>query len=114
MAISYLELYSGMWKIPCVCFFTWKVFNSDNFSKLLSNKWAIHFHRAITNEINSLKYLKELSELNTFTPKKRQYLPQFWSDKGFKGAVVNWTFNVKLDITLKFILKFNVKTLLFI
>ena len=34
---------------------------------------------------------EELSELNTFKPRQEQYLLFYWSDKGFKGTVVNLT-----------------------
>ena len=35
--------------------------------------------------------MKEFSELNALNPEKRQYLLYFWSDKWFKGFVVNRT-----------------------
>ena len=34
--------------------------------------------------------IQELLGLNTFKPRKRQYLSHYWSDKGFTGIVVNW------------------------
>ena len=37
-------------------------------------------------------------------PLNRQYLPQYWLEKGFKGIVVNWTWQSlqqdSLEITL--------------
>ena len=35
--------------------------------------------------------IHKLSEINTFEPRKQQYLPHYYrSEKGFMGTVVNW------------------------
>ena len=53
------------------------------------------------------KKIQELSELNTFKPRKWQYPSYDWSDKGFKSTVVNRALTSALNVgSLKLSLQF--------
>ena len=62
-----------MWKMTP--FSDWNAFNFDNFSIISLLKCASHFFKETTNE----------NSLNT----KHGYLIHTWSDKAFKGTIVN-------------------------
>ena len=66
-------LHDQVWRLT---FFNFEI----KFSIVVSlQKWFIHIYYRNT----------KLSELNTFNLEKWKYLPHHWSDKDFKGNIVN-------------------------
>ena len=70
-------------------------------------KWLLFdcgFSSKVTCAFRLQKDTSKLTELDTFKPKKRQYLSHYWSDKGFKGTVVKRALKaVQKRVTLFFL-----------